>query len=125
MRGSDGKTVLVVEDDPELRELMEVILEGRGYRVLTAGEGQEALTKVRQETPGLILLDLKMPGMNGWAFAQAFRAQHGHAAPIVLFTALQDSHVQAQEIGAAGYLDKPFELADLLSTVASYIGPAA
>ena len=121
----EGKAVLVVEDDVDMRELMEVILDGMGYRVMTAAEGQEALAKVLQEMPGVILLDMKMPGMNGWEFAEAFRARHGHAAPIVVLTAAQDASLRAQEIGAEGYLDKPFDMDDLVGTVARYLGQAA
>jgi CheY-like chemotaxis protein len=120
-----GKAVLVVENDPDMRELVQVMLDERGYRVLTAAEGQEALAKVQEEMPGVILLDMKMPGMNGWEFAQVFRAQHGHAAPIVVLTAAQDASLRAQEIGAEGYLDKPFDMDDLIGTVRRYIGQAA
>ena len=119
------KAVLVVENDPEMRELVEMILDEVGYRVMTAAEGQEALAKVLQEMPGVILLDMKMPGMNGWEFAEAFRARHGHAAPIVVLTAARDPRTPAQEIGAEGYLDKPFDMDDLICTVQRYIGHAA
>jgi CheY-like chemotaxis protein len=118
------KTVLVVDDDPHVRELVVVVLEGAGYRVLTAGEGQEALAKVQEEMPGVILLDMKMPGMNGWQFAQAFRAQHDHAVPIVVLTAATDAGTRAREIQAEGYLGKPFDLDDLLHTVERHLDHA-
>ena len=120
-----GKAVLVVENDPDMRELVQVMLDERGYRVLTAAEGQEALAKVQEEMPGVILLDMKMPGMNGWEFAQVFRAQHGHAAPIVVLTAARDPQEPALEIGAEGYLDKPFDIHDLIQTVERYLGGTA
>jgi DNA-binding response OmpR family regulator len=116
-----GKAVLVVEDDREMRELVEVILEQAGYRVITAAEGQEALAKVQEELPGVILLDMKMPGMNGWQFAHAFRAQHDHAVPIVVLTAATDASSRAREIEAEGYLGKPFDLDDLLHTVERHL----
>ena len=104
---------------------MEVILDGMGYRVVPAAEGQEALVKVRAEMPGVILLDMKTPGMNGWEFAEAFRAQHGDVAPIVVLTAVQDASLRAQEVGAEGYLAKPFDMDDRVGTVARYLHQAA
>ena len=121
----DGKPVLVVDNDPDMRALVEEILGATGYRVLTAGEGQEALAQVRQDPPGLILLDLQLPNMDGQTFTQTLRAQLAPAPPIVLFTALQDASAQAHQLGAAGYVSKPFDLDDLLSTVAWYVEPAA
>ncbi len=62
--------VLVVEDDSDLVALMELVLSDAGYRVRTAPEGGAALARVAEEMPGLILLDMRMPGMNGWEFAR-------------------------------------------------------
>jgi len=109
-----SRPVLVVEDDAELRGLMEAALDAIGYRVMTAGEGRQALELVEQEMPAAILLDLRMPGMNGWEFSREFRARYGRRAPIVVVTAATSAEQQAEELEAEGFLDKPFDLQDLI-----------
>ncbi len=113
----ESKVVLVVDDDIALLDMVEMILQGAGYRVTTAAEGEEALAKVAQEMPDVILLDMKMPGMDGWEFASEFRARHDRRAPIVVLTAAEDARKRAEEIGAEGYLGKPFNIDDLVSIV--------
>lgn len=119
---NQGRAVLVVEDDIDLRGMVQLLLEGAGYRVLTAGEGGEALQKIAQEMPGLIVLDMKMPGMDGWEFAREFRARYDRRAPIVVLTAAEDARKRAEEIGAEDYLGKPFEIDELLHKVEKYLG---
>lgn len=116
--------VLVVEDDPDLLALVETLLLDAGYRVATAPEGRAALASVGAEMPALILLDMRMPGMNGWDFAREFRARHGDAAPIVVVTAAEDARARAEEIGADGWLAKPFDIDAILSAAARHAGPA-
>lgn len=109
--------VLVVDDDPDLSALLEMVLVDAGYRVRTAPDGRAALAAVEEEMPAVILLDMRMPVMNGWEFARAFRARHGRASPIVVVTAAENARLRAEEIGAEGWLAKPFDLDDVLSTV--------
>ena len=116
--------VLVVEDDPDLLALMEMILQDAGHRVRTAAEGRAALARVAEEMPGVILLDMRMPGMNGWEFAREFRARHGRAAPIVVVTAAENAEARAAEIGAEGWLSKPFDVGDVLAAVAHHLARA-
>jgi CheY-like chemotaxis protein len=118
------QNVLVVEDDPDLREITALMLDHAGYPVQTAENGRAALSAVAEGMPALILLDMRMPGMDGWTFAQQFRDQYGRAAPIVVMTAAQDSRLRADEIGAEGYLAKPFDMDVLLATVARYLDAA-
>src|SRR5436190_12173289 len=92
--------VLVVDDEPDLLEIVATVLADEGYRVLTARDGLEALQALTRELPGLILLDMKMPRMNGWEFAREFRAQYDDQIPIVVLTAAQDAQRRASEIGA-------------------------
>jgi CheY-like chemotaxis protein len=122
-----GRTasILVVEDDPDLLALMEMILGGEGYRVRTAREGGDALARVKEEMPSLVFLDMRMPGMNGWEFAREFRARHGAGCPIVVVTAAEDARRRAEEIDAQGWLAKPFEIADVLAAAARYVGEPA
>jgi CheY-like chemotaxis protein len=115
--------VLVVEDDPDLAALLEMILTDVGYPVRTAGDGAQALARVAERMPGLILLDMRMPVMNGWEFAQAFAERFGRAAPIVVVTAAENAGARADEIGADGWIEKPFELEVVIDAVARRLGP--
>ena len=117
-----GMSILVVEDEDDLRDLTAMSLEGEGFQVRTARNGLEALERVREHMPALILLDIKMPVMDGWAFASEFQARYGRSAPIVVITAAEHTARRAQEIGAAGWISKPFEYADLVSTVRAHLG---
>lgn len=112
--------VLVVEDDPDLSGLMDIILTDAGYRVRRAENGAIALLHVAEEMPQVILLDMRMPVMNGWEFAREFRARHGRAARIVVVTAAENARLRAQEIDADGWLEKPFELEAVLDAVRSH-----
>lgn len=116
----EGNVVLVVDDDEDLRESVELVLEGEGCRVLTAANGQEALDVVSREMPQVILLDMRMPVMNGWQFAEAFRARFGRVAPLVVMTAAEDARERAREVDAESYLAKPFEIDDVLRTVRAF-----
>lgn len=116
-----ARPVLVVEDDADLLSMVRLVLEGAGYRVVTAAEGAEALQKVAGEMPALILLDMKMPGMDGWEFSRHFRARYNRQAPIVVLTAAENARRRAEEIGAEGYLGKPFEISELVAIAERYV----
>jgi CheY-like chemotaxis protein len=109
-------TILVIDDDPAILTTLTDILQFEGYHVVTATNGAEALHRIDEGIPRLVLLDMRMPVMDGWAFARALR-ERGITLPIFVMTAAQDARRWAQEIGAAGYLAKPFDLPDLLDTV--------
>ena len=114
--------ILVVEDDPDLLSLVEMILVDAGYRVATAPEGKAALARCAEELHALVFLDMRMPGMNGWDFAREFRARHGRAVPIVVVTAAENARARAEEIGAEGWLAKPFDLEDVLRAARHHAG---
>jgi CheY-like chemotaxis protein len=117
--------VLVVDDDPDILDAICDILEGEGYRVSRARHGLEALDRVHEERPGVILLDLMMPVMDGLAFAQALRQRRvDDRIPIVVISA--DGNPQkAAAVGAQGYLAKPFDIDALLAQVAQMAGRPA
>ena len=120
------RPILVVEDDPDLLALEAEILASAGYRVSTAVDGLQALERAEADFPALVLLDMRMPRMDGWRFAAAFRERFGNACPIVVVTAAEDARARAEEVGAAGFLAKPFELDDVLGVVERHVGkPAA
>jgi urea transport system substrate-binding protein len=106
--------ILLIEDDDDLREVEVGILERAGFRVVAAREGREALDLCAREMPSVIFLDMRMPGMDGWAFAREFRARYDHSAPIVVITAAANAEKRAEEIAADGALGKPFEARDFV-----------
>jgi CheY-like chemotaxis protein len=121
---SPKPAVLVVDDEADIRNVVAFLLEDEGYRVLTARDGHEALAVVAQEVPTAILLDMKMPRMDGWQFVRAFRAQYGRSAPVVIMTAAENAGQRAAEVEAEGYVGKPFDLDDLLRTLHRHSSPA-
>jgi CheY-like chemotaxis protein len=117
----EQRCVLLVEDDPDLRAFVAEVLTEAGYRVLAAADGLAALEQAAAQRPDLVLLDMRMPCMDGWEFARRFRTQHVGHVPIIVFTAATDATQRAGEIQADGYLAKPFELAELLAIVEHYL----
>lgn len=115
---ADRGPVLIVDDDESIRTLLRLTLEDEGYEVVEAADGAQALDEVQRRSPLLILLDMRMPGMNGWAFAAAYRTLPGPHAPILVMTAAQDAAASARDIGAEDHLAKPFELDEVLRAVA-------
>lgn len=118
----NGDTVLVVDDDTSILDTVSAILTGEGYDVVSATGGQEALDAVARRRPAVILLDMRMPVMDGWAVARALRSQ-GISVPIVVMTAAESAKRWADEVGAEGFLAKPFGLDELLTIVQRFRGP--
>jgi CheY-like chemotaxis protein len=117
--------VLVVEDDPALRRLTASLLAAYGYHVIVAGHGKDAIHRLREQCPDLILLDLNMPVMNGWQFRseQRFLADRKRAAvPVLLMTGEDDAASQAAKLRAVGVIKKPFDPDDLLDAVSAAMG---
>ena len=116
---SEHAPVLVVDDDPAIREAVRDVLEGAGIQVETATDGLDALAKVETRVPRLVLLDMRMPGMDGWDFAAALQ-ERGVDLPVVVMTAAADARQWADEIGAIGVVPKPFGMRELISAVERY-----
>ena len=113
------RRILVVEDDADMRGAMAAFLEGAGYDVVEAGDGQEALEHLRRSPVCLIVLDLMMPVMNGWEFrAQQTRDPALAAIPVMIITAHNSARVA--DLGAIGCMTKPIELDRLLEQVERY-----
>lgn len=108
--------ILVIDDDPDIIEMLREALEGEGHRVVTARDGMEGLDKLQTVRPALILLDMRMPRMDGWEFARAAKAR-GNTAPIVVITAAGDARAWAAQISAEAYMSKPFTISQLLGVV--------
>ena len=111
------RLVLVVDDDAALCQFIADALEPEGYKTMCAGDGHAALTAVEVAKPDLILLDVNMPGIDGWDVLGQVRAKAGPHRSIVVMTGQYDGQERALESGAQGYLAKPFDLDDLLECV--------
>jgi len=113
--------VLVVDDDPDLREIVRMMLCCSGYQVRCAGNGKEAVEAVAKRMPAVVLLDMLMPVMDGWQCARELRARYGRSVPIVVVTAAEHARARADQIGDIDdVLSKPFEMDDLLRVVARF-----
>lgn len=119
-------SVLVVDDQKEIRELARLVLQDAGYRVRCVNNGAAALEAVNDDEPlSLILLDMHMPVMDGWEFVRKYRSIPDAHAPLVVMTAAHDARRYAAEVEADRFLAKPFELDDLLATVDELTGLSA
>jgi excisionase family DNA binding protein len=108
----DGPTVLVVDDDPGVRQVVRLSLELEGYIVKEAGGAEEGLAVVDDEAPDLILLDVMMPHIDGWEMLRRIQERHGAGSiPIVMFSGKVDAQTAAQATarGAQGFVGKPFD----------------
>ena len=114
-------TVLVVDDDRRVRDLVRLALEEEGFAVTTAADGDEAIALASAERPGLLVLDLTLPRADGFAVAEAMRQAHGDALPIVVVTADGSPAEKARRIGAVGFLRKPFDVDELTELVGHHL----
>ncbi len=112
--------VLVVDDDDDIRAVIRMTLEEDGYRVVMAANGQQALDRIAESEPGVVLLDLTMPVMNGWELNGRLK-EMGIAVPVVFMTAAFRARAEAEAHGAAGHLAKPFDISDLVQTVERFV----
>jgi CheY-like chemotaxis protein len=116
--------VLAVDDDPVIQRLLQVNLEMEGYEVTLAGDGDEAIERVREVRPHLVLLDIMMPNRDGWSVCEEMKSDPElKDIPVVFLSArAQDSDVErGRALGADNYVTKPFDPIDLLELVADLI----
>jgi CheY-like chemotaxis protein len=115
-------TILVVDDDESIRELLRLHLGAAGYGVRVAADGIEAGYQVLREAPDLIITDISMPHMDGFEFVAALKADKSiPAIPIVFRPSMADGDARGRELGAAGYIMKPVRADRLLSMVAQLV----
>jgi len=121
---TEAGTILIVDDEPLNVDLLEQELGGAGYRILSAGSGEQALALVAETVPDLILLDVRMSGMDGYETCERLKAAEAtRAIPVIFLTALAETleKVRAFRAGGVDYVTKPFEPEELLARVATHI----
>jgi DNA-binding response OmpR family regulator len=122
------RTVLIIEDEKLIIVSTQMVLEAAGFRVESATNGEDGITQARALTPDLILLDVMMPGIDGWETLTRLKRDSGTSGvPVVIFTAREHSrgHQKSAEMGAADYFRKPFEPDELIELVEKHIGQQA
>lgn len=119
---SHRPTILVVDDEPDIVDLLSLALREEGFGIRVARDGAEALACCREDRPDLILLDLAMPGVDGPTFIARYRAEAADPAPIVIVSALEQGESEARRLGVAAFTAKPFNLGELARTVRALAG---
>lgn len=113
----EKKHILMVDDDPMILRFMSANLQARGYKVTTALDGESALQMARELCPDLVILDVLMPGIDGFEVCRRLREWSG--VPILVLTAIGETNARWQflQLGANDYMAKPFDIAELLKRV--------
>ncbi len=117
-------TILVADDDPQILTMLGIRLAKKGYRVLEAADGIQTLALAREHHPDIVLLDVMMPGKNGWEVAKEMRADIGlRGVGIVMLTAIGEkvNEMTSPLYGADAYVDKPFEFSDLEAKISAVL----
>jgi DNA-binding response OmpR family regulator len=122
------RTVLIIEDEKLIIVSTQMVLEAAGFRVESATNGEDGIAKARSLKPDLILLDIMMPGIDGWeTLTRLKRDQDTTGIPVIIFTAREHArgHQKSAEMGAADYFRKPFEPDELIELVEKHVGQRA
>jgi two-component system OmpR family response regulator len=125
---SGNATILLVDDDPEIREMTSMLLGGAGFEVRTAGSGEEAIYRTQQERPDLVLLDINMPGVDGWETLRLLREdERTQHTPVIMFSVNFElrEKLHALQQGAQDYVTKPFDTDGLLRRIREALATAA
>ena len=125
---SVNATILLVDDDHEIREMTSLLLGGAGFEVRTAGSGEEAIYRTQQERPDLILLDINMPGVDGWETLRLLREdERTQHTPVIMFSVNFElrEKLYALQQGAQDYVTKPFDTDGLLRRIREALATAA
>ena len=125
MKSDKSAKILVVDDEPRNVKILQIQLQARGYTVLTASDGAEALQIISEDIPDLILLDINMPKVDGFEVVTRVRAdKKTEFIPIIMITALRDTHenrIKAVEAGADDFIEKPFNSFEVLARIKSLL----
>jgi CheY-like chemotaxis protein len=118
-----GQYILVVDDDDDFREALSEVLTDAGYPVQQAENGEVALSRAVAESPGMVLLDLKMPVLDGWGVMERMRADPKSAAIPILVLSAYGFEWEAELLGAQGYIPKSVGMEEILERVRRAAGP--
>jgi DNA-binding response OmpR family regulator len=118
------KTILLVDDDPEIIESMRAILENRGFRILVARDGNAGLAVAERENPDLIVLDMMMPKKSGFLVLEKLKGRPGGLIPTIMITGNEGSRhrAYAEFLGVKDYIRKPFALEKLVKSIEKILG---
>jgi CheY-like chemotaxis protein len=122
------RTVLIIEDEKLIIVSTQMVLEAAGFRVESATNGEDGIARAKSQVPDLILLDIMMPGIDGWETLTRLKRDPATAnIPVVIFTAREHSrgHQKSAEMGAVDYFRKPFEPDELIELVEKHVGQRA
>ncbi|MDB5353343.1 MAG: response regulator with CheY-like receiver, AAA-type ATPase, and DNA-binding domain [Planctomycetota bacterium] len=121
---SSQKTILLVDDDNDIVESMRTVLEGRGYRIMIARDGNAGLTAAERENPDLIVLDMMMPKKSGFLVLEKLKGRAGGLIPTIMITGNEGSRhrAYAEFLGVKDYIRKPFALEKLVKSVDTILG---
>jgi DNA-binding response OmpR family regulator len=121
-RNSDGRNVLVIEDEPQMRAMLTDNLEFDGYRVTAVASGEEAFAEVEKQSFALLLVDVMLPGISGFEVCERLRGR-GTRVPIIMLTARthERDRVEGLDLGADDYMSKPFSVRELLARVRAQV----
>ena len=116
---ADTKTILLIDDDPQIIAALRTVLEGKGFRVLTAADGNAGLAVAERENPNLVLLDMMMPKKSGFLVLEKLKGKPDNKAKVIMITANEGSRhrAYAEMLGVDDYIRKPFALDKLLERV--------
>ena len=118
-----SQTILIVDDEPVAREFARKKISDNGYTVLTAGNGEEALAVLAQSKPDVILLDVEMPKMNGYAFVgELAKKNYNPKIPVIVLTAHEELGPIFKRHGVRGYLIKPLKIDEVLAKIKELLG---
>jgi DNA-binding response OmpR family regulator len=123
--GAMERTILIIEDEKLIIVSTQMVLEAAGFRVESATNGESGISKARELRPDLVLLDIMMPGIDGWeTLTRLKRDPETAPIPVIIFTAREHArgHQKSTEMGAADYFRKPFEPDELIELVEKHIG---
>ena len=115
-----GEKILVADDQQEIRHLLDHFLTGQGYEVVLAFDGNQALMLAVEEKPQLIILDIKMPGLDGLEVCKRLKEkEQTKLIPVIVITGFEDNKIEALNAGADDFVNKPFDMAEITSRVKS------